>query len=331
MNRGEVTVIIPVWNGRVLLETALARLRAQTWPPAEIVVVDNGSIDGSAEAAERTGARVIRMGGNTGFSRAVNRGVAESRTAWVAIMNNDVEPAPDWLERLAEAMSQSGAWFATGKILQALPKDRLDGTFDLLCRGACAWRAGNGRADGPTFSQPRTIWCAPLTAALFRKELFTRLGPLNEDFESYLEDVELGLRCALAGLAGEYVPRAIVWHVGSATLGAWSPRTVMLISRNQLLLAAGYFPARWWWPIAVAQGLWGLLALRHGAGWAWMRGKRAALRQIRAVRRSMATADRRRLGDIIRGFESEILDIQRKTGFDAYWRWYFLLTRGGAE
>jgi GT2 family glycosyltransferase len=327
MSRSEVTVIIPVWNGRTLLETLFERLRAQTWPIAEIVVMDNGSSDGSAEAAECAGARVIRMGRNAGFSRAVNRGIESSRSEWLAIMNTDVEPAADWLERLVEAASQSGAWFATGKILQTLHRDRLDGTFDVLCRGASSWRAGHGRPDGPVFSQRRPIRSAPMTAALFRKELFTRIGSLDERFESYLEDVEFGLRCALAGMAGEYVPEAVAWHVGSATLGAWSPQMVAHISRNQLLLAAKYFPARWIWHIMVAQGLWGLLALRHGAVCAWLGGKTAALREMRSVRRP--GVDAKAVRTVVEEGESEIYHIQAKTGFDAYWRWYFFLTRGG--
>src|SRR6184192_427068 len=115
----EVSIIVPVWNGRVLLERLLASLQAQTHPIAAILVIDNGSEDGAPEVAERLGARVIRMGSNTGFSRAVNRGIRECTTAWLAIVNSDVEPAPGWLERLMEAARPPGVWFAAGKLLSA--------------------------------------------------------------------------------------------------------------------------------------------------------------------------------------------------------------------
>jgi N-acetylglucosaminyl-diphospho-decaprenol L-rhamnosyltransferase len=105
----EVSVIVPVWNGRAMLERLLATLSVQTYPVTEVVIVDNGSEDGAPERAERLGARVIRMGLNAGFSRAVNRGIQESRSEWLAIVNSDVELAPDWLERLLAAARQQGA------------------------------------------------------------------------------------------------------------------------------------------------------------------------------------------------------------------------------
>jgi GT2 family glycosyltransferase len=327
----EITIVVPVWNGRALLEALLRSLRTQTHPIAEILVIDNGSTDGSAEAAEEAGARAIRMGTNAGFARAVNRGIAECRTECLAIVNNDVEAAADWLEHLAAALQDGDAWFATGKILQASDRQRLDGTFDTLSRGGCAWRVGHGRPDSAEFSVRRRISFPPGTAALFRADLFRRLGALDETFESYLEDVEFGLRCALAGLDGWYVPEAVAWHRGSATLGRWHPHTVRRISRNQVLLVTKHYPARlilrYLWPILVGQGLWGMLALRHGAGWAWLRGKfTGVFHRARCVQKSSF-----RLRAVLEHNESEILDIQSRTGFDFYWRAYFLLTRGGAS
>ncbi|MEO7145395.1 MAG: glycosyltransferase, partial [Bryobacteraceae bacterium] len=113
----DVTAIIPTWNRRELLARLLDNLRRQTRPPRETLVVDNGSTDDSADAAAAAGARVIPMGVNAGFARAVNRGIRESRTEWVVIVNNDVAPAPDWLEKLEQAAGSS--WFATGKLLRA--------------------------------------------------------------------------------------------------------------------------------------------------------------------------------------------------------------------
>jgi GT2 family glycosyltransferase len=322
-----VTVVVPVWNGRELLDTLFGSLRGQTMSPAEIVVVDNGSSDGSAEAAADAGARVIRMGANFGFARAVNRGIAECRTEFIAIVNNDIEAAPDWLARLAAALADDGAWFAAGKILQAFQRDRLDGTFDAVCRGGCAWRIGHNRRDGPEFSSRRRIFSPPGTAALFRVALFQRVGPLDESFESYLEDVDLGLRCAAAGLGGWYVPEAVAWHRGSATLGRWHPDTVRRISRNQVYLIRKHYPARLIlrcaWPILVAQTLWGLLALRHGAFLAFLGGKFAARRRVSWPQPQDAAA----LHAILESGEREIYHVQRKTGFDSYWRGYFLLTR----
>ena len=82
------------------------------------------------------------MGAHGGFAKAVNRGIRESRTPLVAIVNNDVDLAPDWLEKLAAAL-EPGVWFATGRILQAAAPDRIDATYDALCRGGTPWRVGH--------------------------------------------------------------------------------------------------------------------------------------------------------------------------------------------
>jgi len=325
-----VTVVVPNWNRRDLLERLLRNLAGQTRPAEKVVVVDNGSTDGSAEAAAAGGAQVLQIGRNAGFSRAVNCGIRECRTPWLAVVNNDVEPATDWLDRLLEEAREKDAWFAVGKLLDAAHRDRIDGAYDTICRGACAWRAGHGRTDGPEWSEPRSIRFASFTATLFRTALFERVGLLDERFESYLEDVDFGLRCAREGCQGIYVPRAAGYHAGSATLGAWHPETVRRIARNQLWLVAKHFPDNWLlrygWPVVVAQTLWGLVAARHGAGLAFCRGKLEALRRFKAVR---AAAGGRGSGDIVRILEQgerELLAIQERTGFDLYWRLYFALT-----
>jgi GT2 family glycosyltransferase len=318
-----VTVVIPVWNGRDLLLRLLEKLRGQTYPITEVLAVDNGSEDGAADAAEQAGARVLRLGSNRGFASAVNQGVEACRTELVALVNSDVEPEPDWLAYLARAMDAADVWFATGKTLSASQRNRIDGTYDLIARSACAWRVGNGHLDGPEFSQARPIAMAPATAALFRTELFRRVGLLDTTFESYLEDVDFGLRCAIDGLSGAYVPDAVAYHWGSASLGKWNPKIVRLTARNQVYLVSKHNLFRqFWWPILAGQLLWGLVALRHGAGWAFVRGKLAALSQPYPSRNS----PRQRLAAILQDGELQIHEVQRRTGFNFYWRVYFLLT-----
>ncbi len=330
-----ISAIVPVWNGRDLLERLLATLEAQTRKADELIIVDNGSTDGAPDLARQRGARVISMGRNAGFAAAVNRGIRESRGEWVAVLNTDVELAPDYLATL----SATGAWFATGKIISGtgyeIPKfpPIIDGAFDLLSRGGCAWRAGSGHPDGPLFSTARRIASPPWTAVLIRAALFQRVGYLEESFESYLEDVDFGLRCAAAGIDGLYEPRAVAWHRGSATLGPWHRDTVRRIARNQVwLLARHYSPPalrRCWWPILVAQLLWGLVAFRHGAGLAWLRGKWQGLRNFRALRaKSSFDAE---LLERLRANERTICEVQVSTGFDLYWRMYFLLARAGRK
>ncbi len=319
-----VAAVIPHWNRRELLVALLESLRAQKLPFDEIIVADNGSSDDSAEVAERAGARVLRLGRNFGFAAAVNRGIEAARTDWVAILNNDVTLEPDWLRALLEAASRESAWFATGKILRAGAPGIIDGTFDEISRGACACRCGSGKTDGPWWNEPRSIRFAPMTASLFRRDLFRELGTLDESFGSYLEDVEFGLRCALAGHGGVYVRAAVAHHRGSATRGEWHSDTVRQIARNQVLMAAKHFRGQPRFPIVAGQLLWGLLALRHGRGWSYVRGKIGGFRAARRVSAQPASA---KLTPILEASEQSIFEIQRRTGFDAYWRAYFWLLR----
>lgn len=323
-----ISAVVPVWNGREWLARLLESLEKQTLRANELLIVDNGSSDGAPEMARSRGARVVPMGRNAGFAAAVNRGIQESAGDWIAVLNSDVELAPDYFALLA----QSDGWFATGKILSASQPDRIDGTFDAVCRGGVAWRAGNGCADGPPWSAERKIWSAPWTAALFRAELFRRVGHLEERFESYYEDVDFGLRCAVLGLEGRYVPDAMAWHRGSATLGRWHADTVRRIARNQVWLVMRNYPPRlrrrWIWPMVVAQILWGAVAVRHGAGWAWLRGKREGWRQRHAAKGNGLPHEKgERVLEVLCRENERI--IREAPGM--FWRLYFLLTGGEAK
>jgi len=321
-----VTAVIPTWNRRDLLLNLFDSLAVQTRPFDEIIVVDNGSTDDSADLAERAGAKVLRLGQNVGFAAAVNRGIESAEADWVAILNNDVTFEPDWLEKLLAAPEDG--WFASGKLLQAGDPSRLDGTFDEISRGACASRCGSGKPDGPAWNQARRIRFAPMTAAIFRRQLFRELGDLDETFGSYLEDVDFGLRCAVAGREGVYVPSAVAYHRGSATLGGWSKATVWRIARNQVLLAAKHFQGQPRWPIVAGQLLWGLIALRHGCGAAFLSGKLAGIRDARRIERvSTNEYTSKDLAEVLEASEANILALARETGFDSYWRAYFWLSR----
>ncbi len=321
-----ISAVIPTYNGARFLKKVLADLRAQTLAPDEILVVDNGSTDESALVAASAGARVLRESGNVGFCRAVNRGLDEARGDWLVVLNNDVELRPDWLELLVRGATEAGARFATGKILSAGDRTRVDGSFDAVCLGGSAWRCGSGKLDGAIWDQPRTIQFAPFTAVLIAKSLIEQVGKLDDSFGSYLEDIDFGLRCAIQDETGVYVPSAVAYHHGSATLGRWHAEIVRNIARNQVMLLAKHYPAGWiinvGWKVLIAQLLWGLVAIRHGSGWSWFRGKCEGFGEFR-VRRQTGL---QKVLDVLKQSEGDLRRLQRASGFDLYWRAYFWLT-----
>ena len=148
------------------------------------------------------------MGENAGFARAVNAGWRAASSEWIAILNSDVELAPDWAERLIAGAGDAG--FATGLILNASNRDAIDGTYDLMSRAACAWRAGYGEASrrepSPSRSRQSPSRLAP--PAFFAAKSCLRMNGFDESFGSYLEDVDLGLRCLREGISGAFVPDA---------------------------------------------------------------------------------------------------------------------------
>ena len=267
----------------------------------------------------------------------MNEGIQAARGTYIALLNNDVEPAPDWIVLLYAALeAHPDAWFATGKTVSLEDRSRIDGAGDAICRGGVAWRLGHGRPDGPLFDRPRRTYFPSATAVLFRRDFFEHVGLFEESFFAYLEDVDLGLRAALEDRGGLYVSEAVAAHRGSETAGQWSEAMVRWITCHQLLLLAKFYPAglllRFARPIVAAQLLWAAMAVWHGRGAAWLAGLREGASRAGKIRRGSEALRRdRRLGKILRTGETELARFQRATGWDTYWKWYFRLAWPPAE
>lgn len=321
-----VSVVIPSWNRAELLDSVLQNVAQQTRRPEQIIVVDNGSTDSTSAVIARHGAECIRFDANRGFAEAVNAGIGRASSEWVLILNNDVQLQHDWIQVLLGTVIREGLAFGAGKLLQTSQTGRIDGTWDLLSRGAHAWRCGYGRPDGQTWNMKRKICFAPMTAALFRRNLFDAVGPLDTRFEAYYEDVDFGVRCALAGFGGIYDPMAVARHQSKQTLGRNSGRVLFLTARNQIFLLAKHYPARtllrFAWPILVGQTLSVLGAAREGQLWPALRGTFEGLTRWRAMR---GLHSRPSVEETLVESEREIHSLQRELGFDPYWRVYFSL------
>jgi len=266
-----ISVIVVNWNRRELLRACLESLARQQAPAFEVIVVDNGSADGSAEMAEREfGTHVIRNQENRGFCAANNQGIAAAKGEFIALLNNDAEAYPGWLAALACAFEgRPEVGMAASKILVWEDPRRIDKAGHLIWPDGQNRGRGTGSLDEGQFDRPEEALWPDGCAAMYRRSMLDEIGGFDEDFFAYGDDAELGMRARLAGWRCLYVPDAVVRHHRGATLGLDSARRLALIERNRVLLAFKLFPWRLLWlngPYYMARILAGLRASREGAG-----------------------------------------------------------------
>ena len=232
------------WNRKELLRACLDSLRGQTGVSFETIVVDNGSVDGSADMAEREfGARVIRNRENRGFCAANNQAIAVARGEFVALLNNDAEARPEWLAALERVCSSApDVGMAASKVLVWEDPRRIDKAGHLIFPDGQNRGRGTGEMDCGQFDAEEEVLWPDGSAAMYRKEMLDRIGGFDEDFFAYGDDAELGLRARIAGWRCLYTPRAVALHHRGATMGKDSAPRLELIERNRVLLAVKLFP-----------------------------------------------------------------------------------------
>jgi GT2 family glycosyltransferase len=246
-----VAVVIVNWNRKNLLRSCLQSLTTQTLKPFQIILVDNGSTDGSVEMAlaefPAAPLEVVRNQENRGFCAANNQGIALARTPWVALLNNDAEADPDWLQQLVEAGNATGAAMVASKILVHADPSRIDKVGHLIYPDGQNRGRGTGQTDHGQFDRQEEVLWPDGCAALYRRAILEEIGGFDEDFFAYADDAELGMRARRAGYTAVYSPGARVRHHRGTTLGVLSARRIELIERNRILLVVKHFPWSLWW------------------------------------------------------------------------------------
>lgn len=234
----KVSVVIPNYNGKRFLAACLKALLSDA-PEAELLVVDNGSADGSRELVEREfpGVRLIALDQNYGFPRAVNEGIRAASRPYVILLNNDTEVLPGFTDALADALEADGrAFSAQAKLISLQDPERIDDAGNYYC--ALGWAFARGK-DRPAacYEKPGAVFAACAGAAAYRRELFEKIGSFDEAHFAYLEDIDVGWRARIAGYRNLYVPSAKVLHAGSGTSGSrYNEFKVSLSSRNNIYL-----------------------------------------------------------------------------------------------
>lgn len=246
----KVSVVIVNWNGLDWLKVCLPSLAKVTYPNLEVVVVDNGSNDGSLEYLEKSVivTTVVRNATNLGFPYPNNQGIEQSTGEFILCLNNDMRYDPGFIEPLVEACRQPGVGAVQPKMVLLKKPTHLDGVGSYLTKYGILLHFGFGRAeDAPAYNVERDIFCPKGAAMMVRRDVLeqTVLTPGREhlrsgsakgdyssevketerrapdyfdgDYFAYFEETDLAWRIWLAGYRIRYVPSSLVWHVGAET------------------------------------------------------------------------------------------------------------------
>ena len=241
----QVSVVIVNWNGLRLMEQCLGALTEQTFSEFEIIVVDNGSTDGSVDwlGEHHPSVRVIRNDENLGFAAANNQAIRASTAEFVVTLNNDTRVEPGWLEALVRAVQPDpSVGMGACKMLFADRPEMINSTGINLDRVGIAWDRSGGERDDAAETEPREVFGPSAGAALYRRAMLDEIGSFDERFFMYLEDVDLAWRARLAGWRCLYVPSSRVYHVHSASAREGSPFKNRLLGRNKVWTIAKNYP-----------------------------------------------------------------------------------------
>ena len=281
------TIVIPNYNGINYIENCLASLADE---PAWVIVVDNGSTDGSRQLVQEKfpGVRMVALEKNFGFCTAVNRGMEASNTTYVILLNNDTTVSPGFVRALETALERDGSIFSgAAKMVNMRCPELIDDAGDYYC--ALGWAVAVGK-DKPAqrYNRQREIFSACGGACIYRRSILGEIGMLDENHFAYLEDVDLGYRAKLFGYRNLYVPEAVVYHAGSASSGSrYNAFKAELTAANSVYVVYKNMP-----PAQILINLPFLLAgfavkflfyCRKGLGGSWWKGTRKGIRLCRSL------------------------------------------------
>ena len=300
------SIIIPHYNGKQHLETCLGSLRRQTVTDFEVLLVDNGSTDGSQAytRAEFPEVRLIELGRNQGFTGACNIGFAAATSPILILLNNDTETDPHWLENLLDAFDRHPEVGSIASRMMLFDRrDHFHTAGDLVRLDGTPGNRGVWQKDEGQYDNEEYVFSACGGAAAYRREVLEQVGYLDDAYFFSCEDVDLGWRINLAGWRVLYLPAAIVYHKLKATGG--SVTGSYYDGRNFLYLIAKNMPSsliRRHWRV-ILHGQWRITreALRHWRGEAArarLRGQLAGLLKLPTLwRKRQQVQQLRRLDD----------------------------------
>lgn len=246
MSKGanKTTVIIPNYNGMRFLSDCLEALQKQAHF-FEIIVVDNGSKDESVSYLKENFpiVKIIELPDNTGFCHAVNVGIKAASTPYVILLNNDTVVRAGFVKKLEESLTKKPNYFSIGaKMLCMDNPDILDDGGDFYCALGWAFSRGKGK-PAKDYNNEGKVFAACAGAAIYRRDVFSKIGFFDENHFAYLEDIDIGYRAKIYGYENGFCPEAQVYHIGSGFSGSrYNEFKVKLSGRNNIYLIGKNMP-----------------------------------------------------------------------------------------
>ncbi|GAB6265112.1 MAG: glycosyltransferase family 2 protein [Methanothrix sp.] len=239
-----ISVIVLNYNGKGFLNSCLSSLASQTYSDFEVIVVDNGSRDGSPEYIEENypWVRLAKNEENLGFAGGTNAGIRAAKGEFILTLNNDSRADSRFIEELIKPMADPEVGVCAAKML--FPDGRINSAGICISRSGAAWDRGMFEPDRGQYEFVEEVFGACAGAALYRRDMMDEIGLFDEDFFLYLEDVDLAFRARLAGWKCIYVPGAMVIHHHGGTAGVGSDLAVYYGNRNIVWYPIKDFPFR---------------------------------------------------------------------------------------
>lgn len=209
------SVIIPNWNGEDFIEDCLSSLRKQIFKAFEVIVVDNGSKDGSVNLIEDLFPEVVlvKLPKNFGFAKAINEGVKKSKAEFVVFLNSDTIVEERWLQNLIMfGRKYKDCISVNSKLLNFFNRNLIDGVGIAINEVGQARSIGWNEKDRGQYDKPRYIFGATGGASLFRREDFLEVGMFDENYFMYSEEVDFAFRAQFLNYKSVYCPKALVYH-----------------------------------------------------------------------------------------------------------------------
>jgi GT2 family glycosyltransferase len=266
-----LSIIIPHYNAKAFLGPCLEALERQSYSCLEVILVDNGSSDGSVELTRHSypKVKIVELGQNLGLTGAINRGVAQASGEIVVALNNDTEVAPGWAQALVDALqAYPDAGIVASKMLLFNQRDKLHSAGDGFGTDGIPINRGVWQQDTGQYDSDCYIFGGCGGAVAYRRDMLVDIGLFDEELFMYLEDVDLNWRAQLAGYRAVFAPRAVVYHHLSASGGGMVAS--YYTGRNTIFVLAKDLPGaifrRYWRRIIGAQMRIAVEALRAWRG-----------------------------------------------------------------